>query len=180
MQMCRVLKVTLNLAFDYRVLLPWISSGDNRSLERLRRGYNSVCRGPSTLRNARDDVTLRRSNCWIACCVAFPAPQSSRRAFPSDVRRTMMQLVLPLRSYDNYTFFCVGNLLAPGMFLAWYCVRCCFTVLPVRRWREHAAERVVATTFCWGVQEQQWTPQKKSPSPEADSRSASHEIPLIL
>ena len=32
-----------------------------------------VSKGPSTLRNARDDVTLRRSNCWIARCAAFPA-----------------------------------------------------------------------------------------------------------
>lgn len=43
-----------------------------------------------------------------------------------------------------------------------------------------AAERVVATPFSSGVQEQQWAPQNKSPSPEADSRPASHEIPLIL
>jgi hypothetical protein len=180
MQRCRVLKVTQHLAFRYRVCY----LGYRQEATEVWKGYAEVKRryskGPSTLRNARDDVTVRRSNCWIACCIAFPAPQSSRRAYPSSVRWTVVKLVLRVRSCDYYTFSAWGICLRqvcslhdilPAVALECWC------------WDNGgsiAADWVVATPFCSGVQEQQWTPQNKSPSPEADSRSPSHEIPLIL
>jgi len=70
-----VLKVTLHLAFRYRVCY----LGYRQEATEVWKGYAEVTiryisKGPSTLRNAREDVTLRRSNCWMACYVAFPAP----------------------------------------------------------------------------------------------------------
>lgn len=151
-------------------------------VERVRRGYNSMS-GRGQVPYVTREMTSCLNVVAVGSPVVWPSPPPSRRDAPAH-RACDEQWCNSSCGYDHVI---ITHFLRRKS----ACARCsspCVTLcpqLPCSAASETmmgtlAAERVVATPFFPDVQEQQWTPQNKFPSPEADSRSASHEILLIL
>jgi hypothetical protein len=104
MQRCRVFKVTLRLAFSYIVYYLGYRQEATEVWKGTQRVQGDIVRGqvPYVTR----EMTSRSDVVTVGLHVVWPSPppQSSRRACPTSVWWTVVQLVLRVRSCDNYTF----------------------------------------------------------------------------